>query len=238
MSFRNWPEGLLTASNGAYVLPHNSVFLQGIETDLDLRNLLAWGQTTNTFVVGNIALGRIQLGPDQGELYAGSTLVLRWGPTLIGPRISELGWDNAASLLPLIRQQNVNAANPFTMRSAGAASGNNNGTPLRLQGGRRQGTGLRGPAQMQWNADDTTFQTGVETANVVADNRVVALARGADLTSTQMPANTGDLVVYIGVAATAPTANPVSGFVLYMDPADNILKARGPAGTVTPIALP
>lgn len=39
-------------------------------------------------------------------------------------------------------------------------------------------------------------------------------------------------------ATTIPTANPSEGVLLYVDPADNILKARGSAGTVTPIALP
>lgn len=40
------------------------------------------------------------------------------------------------------------------------------------------------------------------------------------------------------VATTAPTANPATGFVLYVDPADGVLKARGSGGTITPIALP
>lgn len=45
-------------------------------------------------------------------------------------------------------------------------------------------------------------------------------------------------VLAIGVANTAPTSNPTSAFLVYMDPADNALKARGPSGTVTTLALP
>jgi|FLYL01.1.fsa_nt_gi hypothetical protein len=45
-------------------------------------------------------------------------------------------------------------------------------------------------------------------------------------------------VLAIRPAATAPSANPSSGIILYVDPADNKLKARGPAGTITVLANP
>jgi hypothetical protein len=38
--------------------------------------------------------------------------------------------------------------------------------------------------------------------------------------------------------ATAPASNPAAGFIIYVDPADNKLKARGSAGTVTVLANP
>jgi hypothetical protein len=44
--------------------------------------------------------------------------------------------------------------------------------------------------------------------------------------------------MFIGTAGAAPTGNPSGGFFLYVDPADNKLKARGPSGTVTTLALP
>lgn len=55
--------------------------------------------------------------------------------------------------------------------------------------------------------------------------------------------NTGDFgggidVIGIAVANTAPTGNPTSGFVLFVDPADNKLKVRGQGGTITPLANP
>lgn len=40
------------------------------------------------------------------------------------------------------------------------------------------------------------------------------------------------------VATTAPASTPTSTFVLYVDPADSKLKAKGPSGTVTPLADP
>lgn len=55
----------------------------------------------------------------------------------------------------------------------------------------------------------------LEIARMANARRVTALNRGALLTTTQMPTNTGDLVTYVGNAATDPTAAPVSGAVLY-----------------------
>lgn len=48
----------------------------------------------------------------------------------------------------------------------------------------------------------------------------------------------GDGVIHIHDAATAPTVNPTAGFIVYSDPADGKLKARGPAGTITVLANP
>ena len=42
-------------------------------------------------------------------------------------------------------------------------------------------------------------------------------------------------VVTVPEAAAAPGSNPASGFYLYVDPADDKIKVRGPSGTVTVI---
>jgi len=58
--------------------------------------------------------------------------------------------------------------------------------------------------------------TMIEAVEVAAGRRVVSLALGADLTTTEMPALTGDRVVYIANAATAPTTgDPASGLIMY-----------------------
>lgn len=71
------------------------------------------------------------------------------------------------------------------------------------------------------------------TAPVVGQN-VVALCRKSLLTATQMPTNTGDGVIYIANASTAPTASSVSGGILYCEA--GALKFRGTSGTITTIA--
>ena len=108
------------------------------------------------------------------------------------------------------------------------APGNNKGGTLILEGGAKAGTGLKGGVQLCLNG---TTEVNVEVAEVVSGNSVVALARGSALTSTQMPANTGNGVIYIANAGTAPTANSVSGGILYCEA--GALKYRGTGGTTT-----
>lgn len=73
--------------------------------------------------------------------------------------------------------------------------------------------------------------TMIEATEVAAGRRVVSLCLGADLTTTEMPANSGDRVGYLANCATAPTANPVSGGILYCE--GGALKYRGTSGTIT-----
>lgn len=74
---------------------------------------------------------------------------------------------------------------------------------------------------------NTAAGTMIEAVEVSAGRRVVSLALGADLTTTEMPANTGDRVVYVADCATAPTANPVSGGVLYSSGGDLYWRSSG-----------
>ncbi len=108
-----------------------------------------------------------------------------------------------------------------------SASTNVNGAHLVLVGGNKVGAGLRGSVQLALSTADI----GLELAEVIAGNRVVSLCRQSALTSTQMPANTGDGIIYIANAATAPTANSVSGGILYVEA--GALKYRGTSGTTT-----
>jgi hypothetical protein len=48
----------------------------------------------------------------------------------------------------------------------------------------------------------------------------------------------GSGVIGMAVATTAPTSNPATGFIFYVDPADNKYKCRGSSGTITTLALP
>lgn len=70
-----------------------------------------------------------------------------------------------------------------------------------------------------------------ETAFVGGARRVVSLCLGAAITATEMPVNTGDEVVFLGNATTAPTANSVGGPILYASGGAAI--CRGTGGTVT-----
>ena len=139
---------------------------------------------------------------------------------------------------------NGNGASAFTMSAAAVASppalniaagasntSGNNGATLSLQGGAAGGgAGLRGGVQLTLG----TAGILVEVAEIVQNNRIVALGRTSAITSTQMPANSGDGVVYLANAATAPTASSVAGGILYCTA--GALHFRGTSGTDTAIA--
>jgi hypothetical protein len=74
----------------------------------------------------------------------------------------------------------------------------------------------------------------VEVAEVATGRRAVVLGLGAAVTATELPAGTGDRVLYIADYATAPTANPVSGQLLYAG--GHALAARSPNGVTTDIS--
>ncbi len=70
------------------------------------------------------------------------------------------------------------------------------------------------------------------------NNRGNVFKSNTQLFQTTMDFGGGAGVLGIGVAVTAPTTNPTGGMIVYVDPADNKLKARGQAGTVTVLANP
>lgn len=121
----------------------------------------------------------------------------------------------------------------FTAQSAFATAATNlNGGKILVAGGDAKtngSSGLRGGVQLALG----TAGIMVETAEVLAGNRVVALCRSTAVTSTQMPANSGDRVVYLADAGTAPTANPASGGVLYSS--SGSLRWMGSSGQSMPI---
>lgn len=127
----------------------------------------------------------------------------------------------------------------WTFRAQGAdgsATGvNRDGAALLFQGGNRSSgatTGRRRGIRMSIASTDAPLIEICDVqAGTTAPSRAVILNRGAAITATEMPTNTGDLVVYIGNCATAPTANSVSGGILYSEA--GALKWRGTGGTVT-----
>lgn len=111
------------------------------------------------------------------------------------------------------------SATTFLIRGTGSTASNNSGGKARFAGGRRAGTGNYGGVGLYLNQDDSSFHTMVEALHLINAQRIVSLARGSDLTTTEMPTNTGDKVVYVGNAATNPSADGVNGHVYYSDSA-------------------
>lgn len=193
--------------------------------------------SANVLTLGATNWGNVTLNGPSVSITTGGT-VLSIGTTgttfSSGTGAQLLTWAAAVTTAPVIRQTQATtntAGLSMTIRAqqgGSGAPGNNDGGTLILEGGAASGTGLKGGVQLCLNGT-TTVQ--IEVAEVVSGNAVTALNRGSALTSTQMPANTGNGVTYIANAGTAPTASAVSGGILYAEA--GALKWRGSGGTIT-----
>lgn len=140
--------------------------------------------------------------PSSGLLITASAAT--WGPTVSAPSLLQAPRSTDASVQNLtVRAQSAYAS----------ASTNIHGGHLLLQGGAEKGSaaGKKGGVRLQLNG---TTETMLEATEVAIGQRVVVLCRGSDATTTQLPANTGDRVVYLADCATAPTGTPVGGGII------------------------
>lgn len=205
------------------------------------------GDNNQTFGGGSLA-GRANLnGPNSGgvglqcqgvDVFAVNTA----GIAILVPGITVAAIAVASGFPFVITNTNsgANATGFFRIRAQGTTNGNTNGEGIELEGGRPNGTGLGGGIKLKLNADDTQANMSIllQLKYLTASQRVLALCypgtSGAGVTTTQMPASTGDLVMFIGNANSVPSANPVGGGILYVE--SGALKYRGSSGTPTTIA--
>jgi hypothetical protein len=123
-------------------------------------------------------------------------------------------------LLTQTRQFLDNPARNFTIKAQQAyifSSTNRDGGNVILTGGARttnDSLGKQGGVKLQIGNASTPV-THIQLAQVAADRNVVALLRGQDISSTDVPS--GDKVIHIGNVGTIPTSNPTNGHLLYVD---------------------
>lgn len=108
------------------------------------------------------------------------------------------------------------------------------GGDVNFTAGAGDGTGVSGAVRLRLRGGDANVI--VEATEPVQNQRVLALLGTTPITDTQMPANTGDMVIYIANASTVPAADPVGGGILFVE--GGALKYRGSAGTVTTLGAP
>lgn len=114
---------------------------------------------------------------------------------------------------------------PFTIKAATDVPG------LYLAQSNNDAGGWMFRAGVDGNLHIITYQSGQTerfTLGYAAGNLGIGIAT--------FPTGLGNGIAL--AAGVAPTANPSSGHVLYVDPADSKLKARGSSGTITVLALP
>lgn len=120
---------------------------------------------------------------------------------------------NGTVTSPVIAQDDTasGAGQDLTIAAQDTNQAAQTGGSIRLVSGDGGSGGVAGGISLSANGAPL-----IHVAVPAVGRRVVGLVPSADITATQMPANTGDRVVYIAEAATAPsTGIPVGGAILY-----------------------
>lgn len=236
--------GTTPASTGLIRLPNNTLglsfhdnaagYIGGISLDA-FNELIIGGDVAQAHAPAAIILNHVSAG----HLYVafGTTTCLDISSGLT--TTIQVYRTDVPALIQQRTQVSDSATNDMTMQAQSAfasASTNINGAFVALQGGAAKtngSSGRRGGVRLQVGADSA--ETLVEVTEPVLGNRVVALCQiGSGISSTQMPANTGDGVVYIANRAIVPSASAVGGGILYAEA--GALKWRGSGGTITTVA--
>lgn len=129
---------------------------------------------------------------------------------------------------PLFTENTVaSGAHNFTIRAQSASGASQSGASVIIAGGKPGSGGLRGGVKLQMTSAlpggyPTTAQSPVTSANLLqlsepaAGRRVLALCDANDLTSLDMPTDTGDMVIYVRDTATPPVSgSPSNGTIVY-----------------------
>lgn len=128
---------------------------------------------------------------------------------------------------PLFTQTNnsVAAGTDFTIRAQSSNVTSASGGSLVLAGGKPGNGGLHGGIKLQLtntipgtypnSLSGITFSNMLQITEVAANRRVLSLVHAANLSTSDMPINTGDMVIYVRNAVTNPSAAPTNGFIFY-----------------------
>lgn len=201
--------GTNPAAGGLTRFPNNATIIAARNFANSADQVLLSTDVSNSFVLGeNTNVPKIVFRSASGGTY--EFLINNVLEYVLGANEINLKSNN-------LLQENVADASAVTLRvgAAGSTSGNANGGRARFTGGRRAGTGNYGGAVLQLNQDDSTFYSMVEVVHLGNARRIVGLCKPTDVTTTDMPTATGDLVVFVGNTATGPSAAPANGAILF-----------------------
>ncbi len=210
------------APNGGLAIVHNGgwVFLRRVDDgDFGSTDIITTGKITGTKI---IAVGNILLVADDSSSPA-------WSSTAFGFGASSSG----------------NGVDTFITGQTAFQTGNHDGGRLRIGGGAPAGTGITGDVTLELANAGTGFanEVGFEVLRLANTARRYTAINCFDLgrlTSTQMPAGTGDGVTYVRNAVVDPTTGkPVGGAAVWASgtvlraESDNLVKTDlVPRGTI------
>lgn len=227
------------AGAGLIRTAHAQSLLQSKDSGGTDRELLSWGVSgTDELRIGEtVSRYNLLFSATSATMFDGASPRFTFSASVFESAAAPLiQFDNGLTGCGFI-QENTAAASTagaaLRVRAQGATgTGDNAGGALQLSGGRRSNAGLKGGLALELNTDDSTFERLAEIVELAAGRRALALLDGGTgVTTTDMPANTGDNVIWIGNAATAPTANPANGGIVYAT--GGALLYRGSGGTIT-----
>ena len=225
---------LSIASTGSLTFAHASVPMIGTLNAGTPANLFDWGVAggNDILTIGSSGVSEIRF------LNGGHSLRMRSTGT----------WTNlsggAVSILPSSTSASgTGTTASLTGQILTGSAGNSTGGTGQVSGGNAQGTGAAfvfrgGPGIIAgglatgsggggtYQGGDAVLMPG--TGGTANGNTYIGSGYSAAF-AWQAMANG----IAIQVANVAPTGNPTGAFYLYMDPGDNALKARSPAGTIT-----
>jgi hypothetical protein len=172
-----------------------------------------------------------------GDLAGNNVLqnVIGWTGTQYDPsvgfvvRASNSVSNYVLSVIPLYTQDTAATThgNTMTFRGQSTTGVSKNGASIAIAGGAPGPSGLKGGVKLQFTSTipggyPTTSLAGIVSSNMVqlsepaVGRRVLALCHPNDLSTIDMPANTGDMVMYVRDASTLPsTGNPSNGTIVY-----------------------
>lgn len=135
--------------------------------------------------------------------------------------------------VPLLTQESSSSAAGVNLNiiAQGTSFSNANGGNVILSGGAKNGTGIKGGVKLQLN--NSSSDTLLQATEAASGQRIIGLFKetidGSNVTS-------GDKVLFVGDAATAPSTNPVDGFLLYSE--GGLAKVRQGSDTITFGSIP
>lgn len=132
------------------------------------------------------------------------------GTVTISAEIVEFDLNSSA----IIQQQNtINDGTNLTITGQSSTGTNKNGGNVIISGGSGNGSAKTGGVSLFMTSGTVSM---LEAKEVSIGRRVLGLLNSTALSSSDMPSGTGDMVIFVKNAVTAPTSgNPVGGAIMY-----------------------
>lgn len=141
----------------------------------------------------------------------------------------QLSFADGSSYQLTVASKATGNAGALYITGQATGGGNGNGGDVVVRSGNKNGSGVPGKIQLAISVSSTVYM--MEALEIASGRNILALCGGAAVTTTEMPANSGDKVIWLAPCDTAPTANPGGdGVILYGS--RGVLYARDNSGFI------